>query len=254
VRSSGGAVSRSAGRPLSGLAVALALVVGCWLTVDVLVGGPLTAADHRVSDAVRATGVRASDWPQPMFLVKLGVYAVTKLGALGPMVVVATAIAVGVAWRRRTWRPMVLLLLGLGLLAVSAWALKHAVARTTPATDLVHAPTGRSFPSGHAATAVVLWGLLGWFATQYRLPVRLAWPLRVLRWLAPLLTCVAMLLLDYHWLTDLLAGLALGIVVLRMLYEIDVRAPWVAGPATPPAATPTGPAVTAPPAAEPAAR
>jgi hypothetical protein len=46
----------------------------------------------------------------------------------------------------------------------------------------------------------------------------------VLRWLPPALTFGAMLLLDYHWLTDLVAGWTVGVVLLRVGYEIDVRA------------------------------
>ncbi len=30
-----------------------------------------------------------------------------------------------------------------------------------------------------------------------------------------------MLLLDYHWLSDLVAGLALGILLLRLLHAVD---------------------------------
>jgi membrane-associated phospholipid phosphatase len=204
--------------------------VGSWITVDVLLDGPLRQLDHQVSRLMLATGIRDTDWPAPLFLVKLGVYATTKLGAQNPMLVL-TGSAVGLlAWRRRTVRPLLLLAALLILLGVSVQLAKHAVGRSMPAVDGLHvpanrwAPAGRSFPSGHMPVAVTLWGLLGYLAADYRLNRRLAQVLGVLRWLAPALTFVTMLLLDYHWLTDLIAGLALGVVLLRIGCEVDTRA------------------------------
>jgi membrane-associated phospholipid phosphatase len=196
-------------------------VVGAWVTVDVLLDGPLRHLDHRVSDLALDTGIRAADWPQRLFVVKLGVYALTQLGARDPMVLLSCLAVAGVAWRRRTARPVVLLGLALALVGGTVYAAKHAVGRSMPATDVLHGTAGQTFPSGHVPTAVVLWGLLAWLAAAYRLPRRLTWALGVLRWLAPALVFAAMVLLDYHWLTDVVAGLALGVVLLRVLQEAD---------------------------------
>jgi membrane-associated phospholipid phosphatase len=244
-RSGAGAVARSVagvGRPPAGdrpglpsrapgrWTVLAALVVGAWVTVDVLLDGPLRQLDHQVSRLVLATGVRDAEWPAPLFMLKLAVYATTKLGARNPMLLL-TVPAVGLlAWRTRSWRPVLLLAVLLALLGSSVWLAKHAVGRGMPAVDGLHvpanrwAPAGRSFPSGHLPIAVTLWGLLSHLAADYRLDRRLVRALGVLRWLAPALTFVAMLLLDYHWLTDLVAGLALGVVLLRVGCEVDARA------------------------------
>jgi hypothetical protein len=52
----------------------------------------------------------------------------------------------------------------------------------------------------------VLWGLLAQCAADRPrpgLPARVA---AVLAWLAPLVTVVGMLLRDYHWISDMVAG------------------------------------------------
>jgi membrane-associated phospholipid phosphatase len=85
-----------------------------------------------------------------------------------------------------------------------------------------HAPSGvsgpealGSYPSGHTATAVILWGAL--YTTvaeypQYAVSRPIAW---LLSWLGPVLVMVGMVLRDYHWVTDLVAAAALGTVLLQ---------------------------------------
>jgi len=201
------------------VAAAAALLV--WVTVDVLGGGAWTDLDHAVSDLLRGTGIRAADWPQPLFWVKLGVYAVTQLGALLPVSAVLVPFIGWLAWRRRSWRPVFRLAVAVALLGVAVYVGKVGVGRMPPATDALHSPVGRSFPSGHMPTAVLGWGLAAWHAAEYGLPAWLRRALAALSWAAPALTCAAMLLLDYHWLTDLVAGAALGILLLRVLHGID---------------------------------
>jgi hypothetical protein len=114
--------------------------------------------------------------------------------------------------------------IALALVGSTVYGSKQAFGRSMPAVDVLHSSTGHAFPSGHVATAVVLWGLLAWLAAEHGLPAWITAPLGVLRWLAPALTFGAMVLLDYHWLTDVVGGLALGLVLLRVLHEIDARA------------------------------
>jgi len=201
--------------------VAVAAVLLVWVTADVLRGGAWTDIDHAVSDLLRGTGIRAADWPQPLFWVKLAVYAVTQLGALLPVSAVLVPFIGWLAWRRRSWRPVFRLAVAVALLGVAVYAGKVGVGRMPPATDALHSPVGRSFPSGHMPTAVLGWGLAAWHAAEYGLPAWLRRALAALSWAAPALTCAAMLLLDYHWLTDLVAGAALGILLLRVLHGID---------------------------------
>jgi membrane-associated phospholipid phosphatase len=162
------------------------------VTVDVLAGGPLSRLDGRVSDLVR------SDARWLDLLLVLGDRFVVV-----PVVLVWLAV---VARRRRSRQPLVrLAVLGLAT-AVTVYALKAGIAREPPPGLLSTGPP-RSYPSGHTATAVVLWGLLA--------DVVRTRPTAVLARLAPAVTVLGMLLRDYHWVTDMVAAAALGVVLLQ---------------------------------------
>ena len=93
-------------------------------------------------------------------------------------------------------------------------ALKYGIGRHAPSG--VHGPEAfRSYPSGHTATAVILWGLLYAVVAEHQdqaVSRQVAW---LLSWLAPLLVMVGMVLRDYHWVTDLVGAAALCTVLLQ---------------------------------------
>jgi membrane-associated phospholipid phosphatase len=188
-----------------------ALVVFVLITVDVVLGGPLTHLDHAVSTWARSTGIPGLGWTRPWQ------EQADQLVDLGDREVVVPIVLIATGWislRARTVVPLVRLAV-LAAVAVSVvLAFKYGVGR--------HAPSGvhgseafRSYPSGHAATAVILWGAL--YSTvaeypQYAVSRQVAW---LLSWLAPLLVMVGMVLRDYHWVTDLVAAVALCTVLLQ---------------------------------------
>lgn len=193
--------------------VALSVVVVVWLSLDVLHGGWWVRLDENTSALMRRIGIRQTFWP------KVGVYAFTQLGARGTILVLFTPFVAVLAWRRRTWQPVLRFGAALVLLTVTIYAFKFGVGRDAPPLQRVHSG-GQSFPSGHAPNSVLMWGLLAWLAAEYRLPPRIRQLTGLLRYAGPLLTCLAMLLLDYHWLSDLLAGLGMGVLLLRVLHLI----------------------------------
>jgi PAP2 superfamily. len=193
--------------------VALSAAVVVWLSLDVLHGGWWVTADEHASTLVRDVGLRETFWP------KVAVYAFTQLGARGTILVLFSPFVVVLAWRRQTWQPILRFATALLLLTVTVYAFKYGVGRTAPPLQHVHAD-GQSFPSGHAPNSVLMWGLLAWLSVDYGVPDRLRRLTGVLRYAGPVLTCLAMLLLDYHWLSDLLAGLAMGVLLLRVLHLI----------------------------------
>ena len=188
-------------------AAAVALLV----TADVLAGGPLTRLDGWVSGRVRAGGLPSEGAGDP------GARWLDLLLAFGDRLVVIPVVLVALAWiglRERTAGPLVrLAVLGVATLLV-VYGLKVGIARPPP-PGLQYAGPPRSYPSGHTATAVVLWGLLARCAAERPRAgpsVRVA---AVLAWLAPLVTMVGMLLRDYHWVTDMVAAAALGVILLQ---------------------------------------
>lgn len=135
---------------------------------------------------------------------------ITNLAAPLLVVVVALGLATYFA-ARRLWDSLLTLALALGVGEILLYALKLAFDRARPTADTVHDGFGASFPSGHAFTALVLYGLLAY----------LVWQITSNRWartLAVILAAgstlavgVSRLYLGVHWLTDVLGGYAAGV-------------------------------------------
>ena len=79
------------------------------------------------------------------------------------------------------------------------------------------------------ANAVLMWGVARWLAVEYGLPVRVQrgfWRLHVV---GPVATAVAMVSLDFHWVTDAVVGAAVGVLLLGVVHTLDavVLSRWV---------------------------
>jgi membrane-associated phospholipid phosphatase len=215
--------SVSAGRPPWWLLVS-ALVVGVLVTVDLFTRGRLERMDLRVSEIV-------SDWGLENSAAYPLVWAVTQVGGRVTILVVLAGLVGYLGWRRRTWLPLIRVLVALALLTVAIYAIKGGTGRTAPGfpgSFFFHGD-GASFPSGHVANAVLMWGVARWQAVEYGLPGRLQ---RALWWLAvvgPLATGAAMVSLDFHWVTDAVVGAAVGILLLGVVHALDalVLSRWV---------------------------
>lgn len=198
------AIRRVRGWSVPGALAAVAVLVG-W---QVLAAGPLVTLDGRVHDAV--AGLAGGG------VVHGLLYAAAELGARGVLLGVAGAVAGTLALRRRSRRPVLLVLAAVGALSLLVLAAKAGVARTAPRSglDAVRAG-GSSFPSGHAANAVAVWGLLAHL-------LRTRWA-RVTAAVVAAVVGVAVVLLDYHWVSDVVAGWAAGGLVLWVVLAADAR-------------------------------
>jgi membrane-associated phospholipid phosphatase len=213
----------SIGRPPWWL-VLVALLVGGLITADLLAGGVLERIDFRVSEVVRGWGLRDSA-AYPV------IWAVTQVGGRATILIVLAILVGHLAWRRRTGIPLLRVLLALGTLTVGVYALKFSSGRTAPGhpEELFFHVDGVSFPSGHVANAVIMWGVARWLAVEYGLPARVQ---RAFWWLSvvgPVATGVSMVSLDFHWVTDAVVGGAVGIVLLGVVHGLDavVLSRWV---------------------------
>jgi undecaprenyl-diphosphatase len=122
-------------------------------------------------------------------------------------------------------------LVALALLSACVYAIKWGTGRTAPGFpgSFFFHEDGESFPSGHVANAVLMWGVARWQAVEYGLPVRVQ---RGFWWLAvvgPVATGVAMVSLDFHWVTDAVVGASVGIALLGVVHALDgaVLSRWV---------------------------
>jgi len=211
------------GRPAWWL-VAVAFLVGVAVTLDLLGHGSLERMDLRVSEIVSHLGLDDSR-AYPV------VWLVTQIGGRAVILTCLAALVGYLGWRRRTWRPLLRVLLALALLTVVVYAVKTVTGRTAPAypgSFFFHSD-GESFPSGHVANAVLMWGVARWQVVEYGLPARLQRGCWLLAVVGPVVTAAAMVSLDFHWVTDAIAGAAVGIVLLGVVHALDaaVLSRWV---------------------------
>lgn len=151
------------------------------------------------------------------------------LGQGTVLAVVALGIAVLLGWRRRSVRPVLPVLAAEALTAVVVLVLKLSLHRAPPHNQnhvahperLFSDPASQSYPSGHLVVAVVWYGVLALLLTGVlSAPWRRA--LRALRVAPPIVLFITTIYLSFHWLTDSIAGLMLGL----LLYRLLIRVPW----------------------------
>lgn len=186
---------------MSALALLLTLV-----TWQVLVAGPLTRLDWPVHSWIRG------HWPPSDARVVLTGFAISgQRWLITPLVAIAAGLA---AMRARRIRPVIVAAATLGALWLGAAILKTWTGRVAPASgvDAVHAG-GASFPSGHAAGAMVGYGLIVALSGSGRLRGWAPWQVSAL---AGGVVGVVVIVLDYHWVTDTLGAWLLSALVLEL--------------------------------------
>jgi len=204
--------------------MAVALVVGTLVTADLLTLGWLERMDLRVAETVGNWGLQDSGayW---------FVWVVTQVGGRATILVVLAVLVGYLAWSRRTWLPLLRVLTALALLTVVVYGIKHGTGRTAPGfpgSYFFH-DDGASFPSGHVANAVLMWGVARWQAVEYGLPPRVQRTFWVLSVAGPAATGLAMVSLNFHWVTDAVVGAAVGVLLLGVVHALDavVLSRWV---------------------------
>ncbi len=155
-----------------------------------------------------------------MLVDDLGLRSVTAIFLL-----VTAAI---ISRRFKSWRPINLSILSLVALNLFVGASKLLFGRTKPSTgfDLFFTDSGLSYPSGHAANALLTWGILAYLIFRYSHKE----PFEGFRltWLVSLVTigvCLASLYRNTHWFSDLLGGLFIGAALLVSIIAVDRSIP-----------------------------
>ena len=151
-----------------------------------------------------------------MLVDDLGLRSITAL------FLIITAVLIG--RRFKSWRPFNLSILSLLLLNLTVGASKLLFGRTKPHSgfDLVFTDSGLSYPSGHAANAILTWGIIAYLIFRYSHKE----PFEGMRltWFVSIITtgvCLASLYRNTHWFSDLLGGLFIGSALLVLVIAID---------------------------------
>jgi membrane-associated phospholipid phosphatase len=187
----------------------LTLALGCSLVGGVLLGVLVYLV--RSVDAVQHVDNFVARWgyAHRTSFSTSGLRAITELGNIRIVVGLAIVVAAVDFYRTRSrWSLpfLITVLTGMELLML---AVKDLVGRVRPALDPAAASLGPSFPSGHSATAAA-------FYAAAALIIGRSTPRRQRQILIGLSVGIAVavaasrVLLDLHWLFDVIGGLSLG--------------------------------------------
>ncbi|HEY2949142.1 MAG TPA: phosphatase PAP2 family protein [Micromonosporaceae bacterium] len=225
------AVRRLAARPVrpAGWWFDASLVGGFVVLTATLAAGGLLGLDLAVRDWCNAHRPDAADGVARAF---------NLLGQGGKLLTpLSLVLAVAVAWKVRSIRPLLVVALAFLLTYVTIGPLKVWTDRAAPSSTLPDpvelfnhtlpaGEYGRSYPSGHVVNAIVWYGVIALLLSALlrayadrELPPALYWTLRIV---PPAIVFVTTTYLSFHWITDSVAGLLLGLFLDRLL----ARVPW----------------------------
>jgi membrane-associated phospholipid phosphatase len=191
----------------TGLALTLALVA---LTVAGIVVAALAITARRVDtihdlDSAAALWAHRNGGPGTRRLLE----DITTLATTTGVAVIAVAAGAIELIRVRSWAiPAFLAVVTLGDSLVTN-TIKEVVARARPAIEPAAAALGPSFPSGHSSTAAAFFAALALLAGRRRSARARAALAGVAVGVAVAVAC-SRVMLDLHWVSDVVAGLALG--------------------------------------------
>jgi membrane protein DedA with SNARE-associated domain/membrane-associated phospholipid phosphatase len=150
---------------------------------------------------------------------------VTELGSPEVTLVLAAVVAIGLAARRH-WPEVVVLVVAMAIVHVAVPALKEAIDRPRPPGGLVETD-GSSFPSGHAAYAVIY----PWLAVTVAVRLRPGMARASLLIAAGIVLAAAIGLsrvyLRVHYLSDVSAGWGLGVSAFALCAMAAMLVPYV---------------------------
>jgi membrane-associated phospholipid phosphatase len=134
---------------------------------------------------------------------------VTQLGGIYTIVALCVILAVAETLRERSVWVTPFIIAVMGGEEILTLTVKELAARVRPTLNPAAATLGPSFPSGHSATAAAFWATAALLLGRWRgRPARAV----LAGFAAGIAVAVAAsrVLLDVHWLSDVIAGLALG--------------------------------------------
>lgn len=184
-----------------GLLVA-ALGAHALLAWSVVHDGPLTDVDREVAEWVAREMPSWAEWVARL------------LSWIGGMVGLTVIAGAGAAWLLRRGERVAAALLvvvtaGVQLLVVAA---KNGYERQRPDVGSpIDVPTSFSFPSGHATNGVAVFGLVGLLVAAHARTTRARVAAIVAGFVAGALTGASRVVLNVHYVTDVLAGACFGL-------------------------------------------
>lgn len=143
------------------------------------------------------------------------------LGQGLPLTALCLGLAILHSRRLKTYEPVLPVVCAFAFTYVSIGVIKIFTDRGAPhygSVLLFSETSGMSYPSGHAANVIVWYGVLSMLLSPFVWP----WVRRLLRYGPAIIVSFATTYLGYHWLTDTIAGVLIGLSIDRAIR----RNPW----------------------------
>lgn len=213
---------------------------GWWFDL-VLVAGFVALTVALARGHLLGTDLAVAEWmdqhrPRPLYWAAR---VLNYLGQGGQVLMPLTVLlAAAVAWRRRSVRPLLVFAAAFVLTYVTIGPLKLWFDRAAPASKrsdraelfnaLPPSEYGLSYPSGHVANALVWYGAIALLGAALlrsldRPPLSPA-ASTAIRAVPPVVVFCTTTYLSWHWITDSVAALLLGLVLARLLARIPFDA------------------------------
>ena len=190
--------------------VGLAALVLVLTTIDVANRGALTDFDDAVSR-------RMIDWDlRHNAVIRPVMHVLVLFGQRGVVLAITVPVICYLTWRSRRSEFALRFVLALITLTIAVYAIKIAVPRYAPLATST-SDRQESYPSGHLPNAILVWGVVTWCALRAQAPIVVSRALRAIRAIAPGAVVVGMTVLDYHWISDFIAGACIGILLLPVV-------------------------------------
>ena len=202
--------------PMVGIVMVLvgSLMFGA-LAYNVWIKGPLLQWDVPVATELHNEAIK-----EPPRIIELLIFGFF----VGKELVQVIAIILALYFlHKRFWRELAMLLVGLGGGAMIWYFLIGIFNRPRPAEQIGIVVTDPSFPSGHVITAVLAYGLLAYLFVPKMPSLFWKWVVVIAAILTILYIGFSRLFLGGHYLTDILAGYALGIAWAGLVYTLIER-------------------------------
>ncbi|WP_202800880.1 phosphatase PAP2 family protein [Salinibacterium sp. PAMC 21357] len=176
-------------------------------------------------DVLTAMDTAIQQWLEERQTATLTVVMIVFTEMFGPIALPIIVLAVVVIWgvrSDRSWRPF---LLAAGTLTgvIIVQIITRVVGRSRPPEDLMlYGPdTTFSFPSGHVLGVADFFLILTFLVFSRRNTPQLAAISYVAAALLVIATALSRLYLGYHWTSDVLASMALSLVILGTVIAVD---------------------------------
>jgi undecaprenyl-diphosphatase len=182
------------------------------LAYNLAVHGPLIALDQILANTFPAIGLHSPAFVKP--LIDSGFYIGKEV------IILVDALLIIYFLLKRYWQELAMVTIGAAGASFLFELLSQIIARPRPATQIWILVNSPGFPSGHAINVVVCYGLLAYLLAP-KMPTQF-WKAMVI--------AAALLIIGFvgfsriftggHYLTDILAGYAVGIAWSGLAYTL----------------------------------